>query len=502
MDHVCRFLEALVHVKGKWAGQNFKLEPFQVWIVANIFGWIDATTRLRRYRAAFILLPRKQGKTFLASGIGLYMAFADNEAGAEVYCGASNLAQAMEVFRPAKSMAERSPGFTDAFDVSVMARSIFNEVDGQSFSPVIGKTKDGASPHCAICDELHQAKDETQLQAFRTGMGARSQPLLLVISTAGVNLAGVCRAEQLDAEAILRGDAQDDRTFGAIYTLDPGDDWRDIANWRKANPAWGVTVGDDYYQAALAKALQSPANAAFARTKYLNQWVASANAWLSPADWSNAADPDLDIASLKGRKAYLGVDLSTRQDLTAIVAIVPMDDGRNAIIPYALAPEGAIEGSPNAPAYATWVASGELISCEGSASSFAEAESQIEELLTFFNVQTIIFDPWQGEGTRQKFEKRVSTQTWNASNRVEWTLAMDDFEADLKNGRIVHPDHGVLNWCAANTCADQRGVTRIPVKVKKNSEQKIDVMVAALMAYAASCVATVEPAKMEMFFLD
>lgn len=485
VDHVCEFVECIVHIKGEWAGTTIKLENFQVWLLANIFGWEVRSTSKRRFREAIIMLPRKQAKSTLAAAIGLYMGFADGEKGSEVYCGASNLSQALEVFKPAQQMASKSPGFTDAFDVEVMARSIFSESQNQTFQPVIGKTKDGSSPHCAICDELHQAKDETQLQAFRTGMGARSQPLLLIISTAGVNLGGVLRQEQLDAEAVLKETAADDRRFIAIWTIDPGDDWRDINVWRKANPGWGVTVGEDFFRAALDKALLSPANAAFARTKYLNEWVSSASAWLNTNDWSNARDETITREALQGRAAYLGADLSSRQDLTGIVLAIPLDDGRTAILPFALAPQGAIEGSPNAPAYAAWVESGDLIDCEGAASSFAEIEALIDDLCTEFQIKNCVFDLYQGENTRQKLAARgLQTTAWASNDRVTTTLVMDDFEADLKNGKIVHPGHAVLDWCAANICASIKGVSRMPVKPSRDA--KIDVMMAALFAYAAS----------------
>lgn len=485
VDHACGFYEALVHIKGKWAGQPFLLADYQVWMVANIFGFLNADDGLRRFREAFCLLPRKMGKSAFASATGLYMAFADGEAGAETYCGATNLAQANEVFRPARLMAQQSPGFIDAFGVEVMAKSIFVEATGQFFSPVIGKTKDGSSPHCAIADELHQAVDDTQIQAFRTGMGARQQPLLLMITTAGFNLAGVCRTEQLAAESVLRGDIIDDRVFVAIYTIDADDDWRDFNSWIKANPGLDISVSEKFLRDTLAKALQSPANAAAARTKHLNEWIASAAGWLNQHDWRNAADVSLSYDALKGAPAWIGVDMSTKQDLTAISVVVQLPDDRRAILPFCFLPQGAIDGSRNSTAYASWMSSNDLIVTDGAASDFVEIEAQLSKLVDHFDVQMIVFDQWQGENSRQQFAAQgCETSIWQANNRGAWTVAMDDFEADLKNGKLVHPDNGVLNWCAANICASLKGVTRIPVK--PHNDQKIDAMVAALMAHAAS----------------
>jgi phage terminase large subunit-like protein len=503
IDRVCGFIETLVHTKGEWAGHPIRLEPFQVWIFANIFGFLRKSDGLRKHRSAFVLLPRKMGKSIIAAGIGNYMAFADNEPGAEVYCGASNLAQANEVFTPAKRMAEMSPGFIEAFGVEVMAKSIYSEMTGSTFVPVIGKTKDGSSPHCAIADEAHQHKDDTQIGAFKTGMGARRQPLLLIISTAGNQLAGICRTEQLDAEAVLKGSAVDDRLFSAIYTIDPDDDWRDFSVWRKANPNMGVSVSEEYLRGEYEKALQSPANQANARTKYLNQWVAAANGWLNQVHWAKAGDSKLSIADLKGSTAYVGVDMSTRQDLTAIVVIVPLPDGKRAIFPFAFVPEGAVQDSPNAPAYASWVESEALVATEGTASSFVEIEAKLTDLCEHFNVAEMVFDSWQGENTRQKFEAMGFNTSIFVSNSSEWTVAMDDFEASLKNGELVHPNNPVLDWCAANVCAYQSGVSRRPVKPSKAGHEKIDLIVAGLYAFAASNKAPPPPPlPVEMFFLD
>lgn len=504
VDHVCNFIQGLVHVKGKWAGQPIRLEPFQVFALANIFGWLERTTGLRRYRQALILLPRKNGKSLLAAGIALYMVFADGEQGAEGYSGATSLEQANEVFEPARRMVEMSPGLAEALDISVAKSAIYSVTTGSKFSRVIANTKDGSSPHFACCDELHQARDDTQINAFRTGMGARSQPLLLIITTAGNNLAGVCHAEQMEAEAVLAGLKANDRLFALIYTIDPGDDWRDEASWRKANPNWGVSIGAAYLQDQLSEARQSPAKQAAIRTKHLNQWVASAAGWLTTQLWASAIDETLDIARYHGREAYLAADISTRQDLTAVSLIIP-ETGRKLIFPFAHLPEGALDASPNAPAYRDWIDSGHLSATEGTASDFEEVRRHVLQLCRDFKIVKAIFDPWQGEFLRQEVEALgIETEIWPASAPALWTTTLDDFEADLKNGHIRHPNNPVLNWCAANVAIYEKGVTRIPVKPSKSQKhQKIDVMIATLMAYAASCeTPPTPPIKLTFAVLD
>ncbi|WP_294196518.1 terminase TerL endonuclease subunit [uncultured Sphingomonas sp.] len=487
VDHVCNFIEHLVHTKAEWAGKPIKLEPFQLFILANLFGWLITSNGLRRYREALIMLPRKNGKSLLAAAIALYMTLADGESGAEGYIGATSEKQANEVFVPAQRMASMSPGLTEALDIDVMAQSIFSKSTNSSIQRVIANTKDGSSPHFACCDEVHEARDDTQYAAFKTGLGSRSQPLLLLISTAGTNTAGICFTLQRNAEAVLTGLKRNDRLFAMIYTIDDGDDWREENSWRKANPNWGVSIKADFLQEQLADALQSPANQAMVKTKHLNIWVASANGWLSGHLWASGVDETKTLEDFKGHEAYLAADISTRQDLTAI-SLVVLDGDKRRIFPIAHLPQGALEGSPNAPSYREWIDTGFLTTTEGNASDFVEIEEKIMELCRDYKIVKAVFDPWQGEFLTQKVQALgIPAETWPASAPALWTKTLDDFEADLKNGLIKHPNHPVMNWCAANISISEKGVTRIPVKPSKSQRhQKIDVMIASLMAYAVS----------------
>lgn len=501
VDSVCDFVENLVHVKAEWAGTPIKLEPFQVFLLANIFGWLDVATGYRRFRQAFILLPRKNGKSLLAAAIALYMIFMTGEQGAEGYSGATSLDQANEVFGPAKKMVEMTPGLAEALDIETAARSIYSPSSGSSFRPVIAKTKDGSSPYLAICDELHQAIDDTQINAFRTGMGSRREPLLLIISTAGENTAGVCRTEQLNAEAVLAGRKKNDRLFALIYTIDSDDDWRHVASWKKANPNWGVSVNAEYLRDQLADARQSPAKQAAMRTKHLNEWVAGAHGWLSPLLWSSAADRALRLEDFHGRKAFVACDLSTKQDLTAVALVIP-DGARTVVFPFPFVPAGALTESSNAPAYREWIEGGHLRDTPGTASSFDEVATLLADLHRDFLIDKVIFDPWQGEMMRQTVAGwGLATEIWPAYAPSLWTSTLDDFEADLKNGKIAHPGNAVMDWCAGNVAIHSKGgVSRTPVK-PGDKERKIDVMIAALMAYAPSNAIAPPPVVPSLMFI-
>ena len=485
----------------RWRGSLIRLEPFQIFLFVNLFGWTDAKTGLRRYREAFVLLPRGNAKSTIAAIIGLYMTFCQGQGGAEGLSGATSLAQAEAVFTPAKRMVEMTPALASALGIETAARSIYQTDTGSSFRPVIARTKDGGLPWIAVADELHQAIDSTQLDAFRTGMGKRrgSDPMLLIISTAGTNVAGVCRQEQLYFESVLKRTNKDDSKFALIYTIDDKDDWRDFKVWRKANPAYGISVDEKHLIAEHAKALQSPSYQATCLTKYLNVWVNSATGWLNVHDWKKAADRDLTIGP--DVPCWIGVDLSTRTDITAITMGAWLPNGKFAIEPYLFLPEGALERSKNAKAYREWIASGAIRKTDGSASDHQAVEDTIVELCRTHDVQEVLFDSWQSAGMIQRLQAEgIKCAEFGQSAR-NFSAPMTDFEADLLNGNIRHPDNPCLNWMASNISVAHRGALKSPTKPTGQDHLKIDGMVAALMAYAqANFVEPVKPAPQLFFF--
>jgi hypothetical protein len=277
-ERVCKFIERLPHTKGKWARtkETIRLEPWQVWIVCCVFGWLHKANGLRRFRALFLIVPRKNGKSAFAAAIGLYMLCADGEAGAEVYSGATNEKQAWEVFGPARIMAQRTPALCSKFGVDVNARSLVRVEDNSKFETIIGDPGDGQSPSCAIHDEYHEHKDDGQVDTMQTGMGARDQPLQVIPTTAGDNLAGPCYARRAEEQKKLAGIGHnggpplDDETFFVEYTIDEGDDWKSEAVLRKANPNFDVSVSGDFLRARQRDAIATPRKAGVFKTKELN----------------------------------------------------------------------------------------------------------------------------------------------------------------------------------------------------------------------------------------
>lgn len=489
VERVCGFAELMPHVKSKWARKRelIRLEDWQVFILACLFGFVDDGGR-RRFRQGYIMLPRKQGKSTLAAVIGLYMLTLDGEAGAEVYCGATTEAQALEVFRPAKQMAEQAEGFKSEFDVTIAAKSIFT-LDGSRFQPVIGKPGDGSSPHCAIIDEYHEHDTPDQFDTMMTGMGAREQPLALVITTAGDNLGGPCHEMQKFAEDVLEGVIGDDRLFAIVYTVNKGDDFRDFDVWRKANPNLGVSIEEDFLRARFTEAINRPTKQGINLTKHLNMWVSSRDAWLSMADWQACADPSLTLAEMAGCEAWVGMDLATKIDVAAMVAKVKLADGRIAYWPKFYLPEAQVyDGkSKNSVAYGGWAATGHLTLTPGDATDFEFIAEDLRELMRTLDVQAVGFDPYQAHHLSQQMMAEGAPMIEYPMQTRTLSPAMREMEAAITAKKRVHPGNPMFDWMASNVTAKEDGRGNIyPRKPHGQDHLKIDGIAAALMAEGLS----------------
>lgn len=499
VDRVCMFMELLVHTEGELAGQPFILEPFQIWILAAIFGLVDKQG-YRKHREAFILMPRKNGKSTLAAGIAQYMLVADGEPGAQIYIGANSKEQANFCFKPCRLMALQSPGFMRNYRVTVGAEAIILP-DGSFIKRLIGKPGDGSNPHLAILDEAHENNTSEQYDTMQTGMAARRQSLLLTITTAGTNTAGPCRELQLHAEQVLAGTVKKDNLFVAIYTIDKDDDWKDIEAWKKANPNYGVSFGLDKLEGYLADALSRPAKKVGLCTKHLNVWESSASAWLNMAQWDAAATAP-PIADVKGRPAWIGIDLSTSLDMTAIVLLVRLESDKLAAYPYLFLPHAVTQNGKNASAYAQWVADEHVYASEGDAIDYQQIEDTIRAIKDDFDVQAIAYDSWQGHQMAQRLSDDLVPIYQSRTTFTDMDAPMKEMERLLATGEILHCNNPALNWMAGNICATGRSEQIRPVKPVGQDHLKIDGIVAALMALGLSMQEQPEAKTWELFVLS
>lgn len=480
-NKVCAFIELMPHTKGKWAAQRetLKLEPWQVFFVCAAFGWMRRKDNTRRFRRVLLLVPRKNGKSALAAAIGLYMLCADGEHGAEVYSGATTEKQAWEVFRPARLMAQKRPDMCSHYGLGVNASNLHILGNESRFEPLIGKPGDGASPSCAIVDEYHEHDTDQMFDTMETGMGAREQPMMLVITTAGDNIAGPCYLMQEEAQRMLEGTAEDDSTLALIYGIDKDDDWQDPDVLRKANPNFDVSVSADFLLNRQREALASPRKAGVFKTKHLNVWVQSRDAYFNVARYMEIKDESLSLDQFEGQECIIGVDLAEKRDLTA-VELLFQHQGGYARFGKFYAPEETIE-QPENEHYRLWRDTGRLIQIDGAVTDQKIIFDDVIELLSQFDVREIAFDPWHSrqmavdlmEHGANCVEYRNSPSLMNEPMR-----AMDALIAD---GKFYHDGDPAFTWMLSNVVNGSRN-SDLHRPAKERGENKIDGPVAAMMA--------------------
>lgn len=482
-ERVCRFLEKQSHIKGVWASRRepIKLEPWQSWFVVNLFGFyrLDGT---RRFNEGYLRVARKNAKSTIAADIGLFMFIADGEFGAEVYSGATSEKQAWEVFGPARQMALRDEEFRKHYGVEVNAKNLNVPEDNSKFEPVIGKPGDGSSPHCAIIDEFHEHTTWDQFSTFKTGMGARSQPLLLIITTAGVDISSPCFQKDDEIKKILQGTSRGDDVFGVIYAADDDDDWTSVAAMKKANPNLGVSVSERYLASQLEAAKRTPAAAAAYKTKNLNLWVSSGSAELNMLAWAKCADSKLKVESFVGKPCVFGVDLASSVDFVAVCRLFyEQVDGNFHYWPFwrfAL-PERRVEDDATGN-FRMWADQGWIDLHEDDEIDFARIRSGILSDADLYSPSEVAYDPWRAIGLEQELTNAGLVLTKIPQTIAHFTAPMYELEAAHLSQRIHHSDNPVANWMASNLVAkvDTNGNKKPRREIAQN---KIDGMVALLM---------------------
>ena len=478
-EKVARFASNMVHVKGEWAGKKILLEPWQCFLLTVLFGWKRKSDGLRRFRVAYIEIPRKNSKSTIGATIGLYMLAADNEPGAEVYSGATSEKQAWEVFGPARQMCLKNHVFKSHFGIHVGAKNLAIFQNASKFEPVIGNPGDGSSPHCALVDEYHEHTGPELYDTMLTGMGARSQPLVSVITTAGVDTSGPCYTMRSNAIKVLNGTLKNDELFTVIYTIDDNDDWTNWKSWQKANPNLGVSVYEDFLKARRTEALQSANRQNIIKCKHLNVWSNAGAAWINMVKWGNCAS-DLLIDEFVGEKCWIGLDFASKIDLTALIILFKRGDEYYQFCQFYI-PEETVNLPENSH-YQAWEAEGFLTATTGARADYQAVVEDIRDFNSRFCIHELAYDPREAERTiqdiREEFSFPCVEVIQSPSNISE---PMKEMEALIQDGKYHHDDNPCMNWQASNVIQkSSKNKSYYPAKDKP--ENKIDGVVAGIMA--------------------
>jgi len=513
-DRVWRFQELLPHIKGKWARKDpknpnankIRLEPFQVFIDGNIFGWIKKRRgaggkKIRRFRKASIYLPRKNAKSTKAATIGHWMAWMDDEPGAEVYAGATTEKQAMEVFAPARLMAVNEPLMAEGLQIEIAQQRLFRLKDASKFQPIVGKPGDGASPHCSITDEYHEHDTSDQYDTMVTGMGAREQPLALIISTAGDNISGPCYDDWKTVQKILEKSLVDETHFGIIYTIDEDDDWTSELALHKANPNIDVSVSKEYLLQQQTDAINNARKQGVFKTKHLNIWVQARDAYINMQKWAEC-ETKVSINDFRGKPCVIGLDLASKVDIAALELLFPQDNGTFFRFGKYYLPEETVENPVNQH-YRKWKNEGWLTVTDGNIIDFTRILTDIGSLCSEFQVKNVAYDPHQATMLVTELQNQGIPCIEVRPTVLNFSEPMKNVEALIRDGKLHHNGDPVMTWMMSNVVAKEDAKDNVYPR-KERPENKIDGFVALVMAFAVSMSIVgdgTEEKKYQLFFV-
>ncbi|WP_263079236.1 terminase large subunit [Endozoicomonas sp. Mp262] len=491
-EKAAKFIQLLPHTKGEWANkrQLITLEPWQLFIVCTAFGWVKKTDGFRRFREVYTEIPRKNGKSAISAGVGVFCFAADDEFGAEVYSGATTEKQAWEVFRPARLMCKRTPHLVDAFGIEVNASNLSRPADGARFEPMIGDPGDGASPSCGIVDEYHEHKTDALYTTLLTGMGSRRQPILWTITTAGYNIDGPCYDKRREVVEMLEGATPNDELFGVIYTIDEGDDWTKPETLIKANPNIDISVYKDYLINQQQRAINNARFANTFKTKHLNVWVSAKCAFFNMEAWRSCADESLSIEQFEGQDCFTGLDLAAKLDLTAAASVFTRDiDGKKhyyCVSPLFFIPEATVYNSDKqklAQQYQKYVNGGFLIATDGAEIDYRDILSELVALNKRCRIEDIAIDPHGATALSHALADEGMEATEITQNYTGMSDPMKELEAAVMSGRFHHDGNPLLTWCMGNVVGKNiTGNDDVVRPIKENPDSKIDGAVALIMA--------------------
>jgi len=483
-NRVCRFIELLPHIKGKWKTPNITLEPHQCFRITAIFGWVD-DAGLRRFRKALVVLPRKNAKTTEAAGIGLYLFALDKEPGAEVYSAATTRDQAKISWDIARRMCIRSPRFCERYGISPLAHSIAIDSDGACFKPLSrdADTLEGLNPSGAIIDELHAHKTREVFDVLDEATGARRQPLIYIISTEGEDGTGVFAEQVTYGQQILAGNHVDDSYFAIHYSIDPEDDWTSPESWRKANPNLGVSIFEEDLAIRCKQAQKNAASQASFLTKRLNVRIGAGEAFFSMLAWDRTCrDDSIKAEDFYGLPAYITIDLASKIDLAAALRTFERD-GNVYFFPRFYLPEDQCEkGNPNYDFYRGWAEHGYLTLTPGNIIDYEFIERDLMEDCRNYDVLKVGIDPYNATqfNTRMMAEGVPIEEISQSVNFL--SEPMKELAARILAARVRHDGNPIMSWCIGNTTAKVDAKENVYPR-KARPENKIDGALTAIMAF-------------------
>jgi len=480
------FINSLTHTKGPFARQRFNLRPWQRRILERLF----KTRRdgRRQYRTCLLMLPRKNGKTELAAAVALYGLLADGETGAEVYSAAADRDQAGLVFGVAAQMIRNDPGLSAECDIVESQKKILHRPSASVYRAISAEaySKHGFNASMVIYDELHAAPSRELYDVLSTSMGARAQPLMLVISTAGYDKHSILWELYAHAQKVRERPKLDPTFLPVLYEAPMDADWTSRKVWKQANPALGDFRSLEEMEIAAARATEIPAQENNFRRLYLNQWTEQASRWIALTAWDACQGP-IDRAALRGRRCYVGMDLSSTEDLTALVAVFPDGAGGFAVLPHFFVPGERIADRVRRDRvpYDQWARDGHVTTVPGPTIGDYEAvRHHLEAWRAEFDVEMVATDPWNATSLIYRLEQDGCPLVKVPQTFAGLSAATKSLEKHVLSQTLRHAGHPVLRWNIGNVSVETDPAGNLKPS-KKASTERIDGVVALIQAIDA-----------------
>ena len=449
VERVITFCSKLKHFTGSNNGKPFILSDFQLWIVCNIYGFYWKGSENRVIKNVYLELARKNGKSFFAAALVLYGLIADGENNAECELVANSTKQAKIIFSMCKNLVD---GIDPKHKYFKSFRDNIQFQAKKSFLQVLSSdanTNDGWNSSVFIIDEFHSAMNSSMYDVMKSSQGNRDNPLAIVITTAGFNMFSPCYKMRRTNIEVLSGLKQDDTLFCAIYTLDDGDDWSDPNNFIKANPNLDISVKRRYLLDQIQQAKNNTSLEVPTRTKNLNQWIQSSDIWISPTI-INSSTQEINLCKFDiSQSAYVGVDLASVSDLTAVSLMIPYDDKFYFKTFYYL-PQSALENNSNAEMYKEWRRLGYLTITDGNVTDYDYILNDILKANNNVIIAKVCYDSynatqWAIDATSAGLPLEPFSQSLGNFNRPT-----KEFERLIKSGKVVIDNNEITRWCFRN----------------------------------------------------
>ena len=476
------FIETFItHTKGELTSRPLILEDFQKKIVGDLFGWKNKKTHYRKYRTAYIQLPRKNGKSTLCAAIGLYMLFADDERGSEIYSAAGDRSQAGIVFDIAKGMVHNNSELTKRG--KVFRNSITNESKGNYYQAISSdsKTKHGFNANCIIFDELHTQPNRDLWDVLTTSTGARRQPLTIAITTAGYDRNSICYEIYSYAKKVQDKAIEDETFYSCIYEAEAEDDITCEKIWKKANPNYGISLKKSYMEIESQRAVEVPSYQNTFKRLMLNIWTDSISVWIPNNEWS-VCHQDFDYNSLDGKECWGGLDLASTRDISAFVLLFKEDD-KFITLPFCFIPEENAKkrSERDRVDYVTWIREKHIIATEGDVADYNFIKAKINELSKKYRIQSIAYDRWNASQLVIDLQNDGANMSPFGQGFVSMSAPTKELEKLIVAKQLIHNDNPCMNWMLSNVAIQEDPAGNIKI-AKNKSKEKVDGMVALVMA--------------------